>query len=845
MFRRKTEHNNKLILLVISILQLNINYAICHGNTFHQLLGKNKLWGLRSDGRNAENTIDTTATTTNKIVRFSRGGDDYNDDSSSIDNTDSIVVDKIKEDEEDDDDDNTDNNDVEFHEKVQKALAKLGLSSTEEESAIEEQEESCCANGVCSMPNEEGEDNSSSGNGSIAMDTTTTTTNKEEEEEEELNEEEIINICKTLSEELSIPINMCQAVVYSIPNTNSKLQEKAREILLYEKDIVSNINEDSDNVQTLHKEGICQDMYVIRRALAFCDNDIDNARALLIAELEEEEEELEAQNAKEDTSADASPVLPTISINSDIDPTKLPNQQQQQQQTNKEDRSTWIYNVTTSTIQSKVLDSKKPVLLDIYAPWCGPCKQLTPILEEMCSKSNGMFHLAKLNSDEERTISQKCLNVQGLPTLIGINNGNIVFVQVGSPRSEDEMKQMFMKLMNPSNTDIEEHKDLSIKLSDVAGMAAIPFVQRESLQRNIHQYLTLYEQQQHKQLDDISSLDMDKQILNDISFLQQVLQKIVQYPKDNKYRMIKLSHPYIKGKLYNNKNNKKKKALFQILLLSGFQQQYNNDGEVLQLSPELKNIAPIKIITSTLKAYIHKKGIYIKNEERKQKDDADKLELDLIDDEYDTDDEEEEGEKERNDDPNLCSIRLRIQQQQSKKKPITIEYQLDPDKTTLSSIIPMILSAINQNNDDPPEIRFVCTSKKLLLSSTNPSHVSKIQEKSLRDLGFMPSISLVANIIPSGDTISNKEETDTTKTKAEMLKARRNKQSTKRNKGSGSHTMQSIGIYSKDDNAKSELIDGGGGVWYEHDVSDDDDENKDDDDKKDENDNKQPEGKKE
>jgi len=230
MFRRKTDHNNKLILLVISILQLNIYYAICHGNTFHQLLGKNKLWGLRSDGSNAKNIIDTTATTTNKIVRFARGGDDYNDDSSSIDNTDSIVVDKIKEDEEEEDDDNTDNNDVEFHEKVQKALAKLGLSSTQEESAIEEQEESCCANGVCSMPNEEGEDSSSSGNGSIAMDTVTTN-----EEEEELNEEEIIIICKTLSEELSIPINMCQAVVYSIPNTNSKLQEKAREILLYEK----------------------------------------------------------------------------------------------------------------------------------------------------------------------------------------------------------------------------------------------------------------------------------------------------------------------------------------------------------------------------------------------------------------------------------------------------------------------------------------------------------------------------------------------------------------------------------------------------------------------------------
>jgi len=859
---QRTYCNNKLILLfVLSISQLNnLHYATC--NSFHQL-GKNKLWGLRSDG-SIKNILDISSTTNiivNNIVTISRGGDDYDDNSSSIDNTNSIV-DEIKQEEEEED--TMDNNDVEFHDKVQKALEKLGLSSTaQQEAAIEVQpEENCCANGVCSsMPDDEskeGEDDNS--NSSIAMDANTITNIEDDEEETKLSEEEIINICKTLSEELSIPLNICQAVVYSTPN-NSKLQEKAREILLYEKDIVSNISEDSDNVQSLYEEGICNDMYVIRRALAFCDNDINNARALLVAELEEEE-----QDVKESSSAPPpSPVLPTIQINSDIDPTKLPNQQQQKQ-ANKEDSSTWIYNVTTSTIQSKVLESKKPVLLDVYAHWCGPCKQLTPILEEMCSKSNGMFHLAKLNSDEERTISQKCLNVQGLPTLIGINNGNIVFIQVGSPRTEDEMKQMFMKLMNPSNTHIEEHKDLSIKLSDVAGMAAIPFVQRESLQRNIQQYLTLYEQSQYKQLDDtISSLDVDKQIVNDISFLQQVLQKVVQYPKENKYRIIKLSHPYIKGKLYNNKNQKKKKALFQILHLSGFQQKDNND-EILQLSSEVKNIAPIKIITSTLKSYIHSKGIYIKNEERKRKDDLDKLELDLGgDDEYDTDDEEEEGTKERDDDPNLCSIRLRIQQQNSKKKPVTIEYQLDPDKTSLSSIIPMILSAINHNNDDnndsaPLEIQFVCTSKKLSLSSTNPSHESKIKEKSLRDLGFMPSISLVANIIPpnaaDGKTSSTKEENDdttnTTTTKEEMLKARRNKQSTKRNKGSGSHTMQSVGIYSKDDNAKGELIDGGGGVWYEHDVSDDDeedDENKDDDDgdseKEDKDENKKSKGTKE
>jgi hypothetical protein len=81
-------------------------------------------------------------------------------------------------------------------------------------------------------------------------------------------------------------------------------------------------------------------------------------------------------------------------------------------------------------------------------------------------------------------------------------------------------------------------------------------------------------------------------------------------------------------------------------------------------------------------------------------------------------------------------------------------------------------------------------------------------KKTLREHGLMPAARIVVKVGTG------------TKTGTSTMKERVAKKSLKK----GSHTMQSIGIYAKDDNNKAELIDGGGGVWYEHDVSDDENE---------------------
>ena len=89
-----------------------------------------------------------------------------------------------------------------------------------------------------------------------------------------------------------------------------------------------------------------------------------------------------------------------------------------------------VFDVTSSNFQSIVMESPVPVLVDVYADWCGPCKQLGPILEEAAINSGGMFRLAKVNSDNERSIAE-ALNVQGLPTVFSVNSGKLTDRFVG------------------------------------------------------------------------------------------------------------------------------------------------------------------------------------------------------------------------------------------------------------------------------------------------------------------------------------------------------------------------------------------------------------------------------
>ncbi|CAH1386213.1 thioredoxin TrxA [Candidatus Nitrotoga sp. M5] len=87
--------------------------------------------------------------------------------------------------------------------------------------------------------------------------------------------------------------------------------------------------------------------------------------------------------------------------------------------------------VTDSTFDADVLQAPLPVLVDYWAEWCGPCRSIAPILEEIAKEYAGRMTVAKMNVDENQQTPQKYA-VRGIPTLMLFKNGNITETKVGA-----------------------------------------------------------------------------------------------------------------------------------------------------------------------------------------------------------------------------------------------------------------------------------------------------------------------------------------------------------------------------------------------------------------------------
>jgi thioredoxin 1 len=88
-------------------------------------------------------------------------------------------------------------------------------------------------------------------------------------------------------------------------------------------------------------------------------------------------------------------------------------------------------NVTDKTFKSDVLGSDKPVLLDFWAEWCGPCKQMTPALEELADELEGKVVIAKMNI-EDSPETPVDFHVRGVPTLMVFKGGEVVATRSGA-----------------------------------------------------------------------------------------------------------------------------------------------------------------------------------------------------------------------------------------------------------------------------------------------------------------------------------------------------------------------------------------------------------------------------
>ena len=89
-----------------------------------------------------------------------------------------------------------------------------------------------------------------------------------------------------------------------------------------------------------------------------------------------------------------------------------------------------VLKVSSAEFKKEVLESEIPVLVDFYADWCGPCKMMSPIIEEIAENLNGKVKIAKINVDEEADLAIE-YEVSSIPTFLLIKNGQVVTNIIG------------------------------------------------------------------------------------------------------------------------------------------------------------------------------------------------------------------------------------------------------------------------------------------------------------------------------------------------------------------------------------------------------------------------------
>ncbi len=110
--------------------------------------------------------------------------------------------------------------------------------------------------------------------------------------------------------------------------------------------------------------------------------------------------------------------------------------------------------VADESFEEQVLKSALPVVVDFWAPWCGPCRMVAPVLDKMAEEYAGRLIVAKVNTDENARWAMR-YGVQGIPTMLFISGGEVVNTQVGALPEPflREMVDDFLKDVETKNTE--------------------------------------------------------------------------------------------------------------------------------------------------------------------------------------------------------------------------------------------------------------------------------------------------------------------------------------------------------------------------------------------------------
>lgn len=110
--------------------------------------------------------------------------------------------------------------------------------------------------------------------------------------------------------------------------------------------------------------------------------------------------------------------------------------------------------VTDETFEKEVLGNELPVVVDFWAPWCGPCRMVGPILEKLAEDFAGRVIIAKVNTDEDNQWAGQ-YGVQGIPTMIFVSDGKLVHRQVGA-LPEPVLRDLFDQFIDVAENESAE-----------------------------------------------------------------------------------------------------------------------------------------------------------------------------------------------------------------------------------------------------------------------------------------------------------------------------------------------------------------------------------------------------